>query len=487
MGVLCVFIWIIDSIPGISDTIFKCLSALLIAVIPLVYISFKHKDSTEERFEFYAFLIILAGFLFHAFYIFIKPYNCNIHDLGKFTPDGVDRIDSGHLGYISYLYNNRHLPDFDPREVWSFYNPPGFHIVSALWYGFNRFIGIPYRTSLENLQIITLAISTGIIMAIYKIMLELFPKNKNLLLMLAFVSFFPFFTYTAAAVNNDGLAAMLYLISILYTIRWHRTRDIKNICMIAVTVGLGMFTKINNALIAIPIGFLFIYDIIKDRKNIKKYILQYALFIVICAPLGLFWSIRNYVLYKIPPNYVQRFSSDIVQYMGNINKLEYIGLPSLEALTYPFPEMTPYYNHNLWLQLIKTSIFDEYNPQMSPLSIIAVMVIFMWSAIAMWIMSFVSHIRVLFNKKALKPEMKFFFSVLFITQILSIVKFTFEFPFTFTMHFRYVMPMILMPCVAICALLNSKPEGNTESKYINRFMLLFVFLSMCCNVLVTIL
>ena len=488
LAILTAAVWLIGSIPeipGVSNTIFKCISVILLFAVPFLFYKFRKNDDNADRFELYAFIIIITGFLFRAMYVLVMPYNLSTHDIGTFPPDGIGRIDDGHLGYISYLYNFRHLPDFDPREKWSYYNPPGFHITEAVWYGFNRLLGFSQNVCRENLQIPTLVFSTGIVIAAYKIMLELFPKNKNLLIMLGFVSYLPYFTVISKVVNNDTLAAMLYMVSILYTIRWHKTHDVKNICIIALTVALGMFTKMNNALSAFPIGFVFIYDMIKDRKTFRKYLLQFVLFLAICAPLALFWPIRNYVMYGMAPNYVQRPSDSFFMYMGDIDRIKYIGLPSIDCITYPFVEQTPGTNYNLWLQLIKTGLWDEFNPDEPSLVIIAIAVIYMWSAIAMWIISFISFVRMLCGKKTLNTGLRIFFTILFATLIISEVSFTFAYPFVCTMDFRYIIPIILMPCVAMCSLMNRPSLRKREVKVLRLFFGIFTLFSLFGNVLVT--
>lgn len=53
-------------------------------------------------------LMMAAGFLLRAAYILYTTVLTRQHDMGTF-----DNI-YGHAGYIRYLYDNGHLPDFDP-------------------------------------------------------------------------------------------------------------------------------------------------------------------------------------------------------------------------------------------------------------------------------------------------------------------------------------------------------------------------------------
>ena len=227
----------------------------------------------ENDYERKLFAILLAGFLLKLCYIAVVPYGISKHDLGSFTLTGFSDTDEGHLGFISYLYTFRRLPDFDPRLIWGFYNPPGFHILAALWYGINRRRGFAPLTCLENLQILTLIfVSVGICVTV-KILEELFEKDRYLLYTAAFLSFFPFFTILSGTLNNDALAFLCSMTAVLYAIRWYRDQSVKNIVLIAVSLGFGMFTKLNVGLLSFPIGFLFLYALVKRRKEAGKMIL----------------------------------------------------------------------------------------------------------------------------------------------------------------------------------------------------------------------
>ena len=484
--ILSALIWLIGSIPGISPVVLKfaAIAFMTVAVGFVIILLIRH--STGSSFDFTAFIIIAAGFIIRALYVMSVPYNISSHDLGYFPENGSTQVCPGHLGYIGYIYDYRSLPDFDPRTMWSYYNPPGYYIVSAVWYAFNRLLGFSRETSLENLQILTLLFSTVIVITVYKIMLEFFPKNRTLLLMLGLVSFFPFFTIIGGTLNNDCLAAMLCLISILFTVRWHRSHSMKNICIIAIAFGLGMFTKINNAVAALPIGFIFIYDMLREKSQWKRFLVQFVVFIVICAPVALFWPVRNAVLYDMPLNYVQKLPDNSTQSIAGIDKLKYIGLPPAGALLEPFITLNPETDHNIWLQLVKTSLFDEFSISGQNRTAYIFSLLFMWSGIAMWLASVISYIRTFFDRKGLEIEMRLFFAILFLSLTASIVSFTYSYPFVCTINFRYVMPLILMPCISFLSLTNRKGSGKIIQNAVGCFVCVFSVFSLCMSVLMTI-
>lgn len=62
---------------------------------------------------------------------------------------------------------------------------------------------------------------------------------------------------------------------------------------ISLCVGLGMMTKLSVWMVAPAIAFVFLYVFFKNLKDFKKYLVQFLCFGVVCAPLALWWQVRN--------------------------------------------------------------------------------------------------------------------------------------------------------------------------------------------------
>lgn len=99
---------------------------------------------------------------------------------------------------------------------------------------------------------------------------------------------------------------------------WYREQTAKNIVKAALCIGLGMMTKISVGLIAPAVAILFFMALVQNRKNIANRLGQMCLFGVICCPLGLWWSVRNYLRFGVKPNYVPSLSNADVQYIGDL-------------------------------------------------------------------------------------------------------------------------------------------------------------------------
>lgn len=304
------------------------------------------------------YFLAIYGFALRVLYMLSTDINTRQHDVNKIYGDG-------HLGYIMYLVNHHTLPTGDPTKQFQFYHPPLHHIISALWYGFNQFLGVSQGDSLKNLQILLLFYSGCILIVSYKIWKELKIQGKGLLFCFTFVAFHPTFIFFSASINNDPLAALFLLCSVLYLIRWYQKPTGRNIMLLAFALGFGMMTKLSVGLMAIPIGLTFFWKFILafQNKKLLYYIKEYALFGLISIPLGMWFPIKNYILYQTPFNYVPHIGE-----VSGQSIIQYNILPRfLDFSLYQFKDLTlqgtssDYLEHNIFIALLKTSVFGEWD------------------------------------------------------------------------------------------------------------------------------
>ncbi len=410
--------------------------------------------------------VLVFGFFLRAVYVIASHYFIGIHDLGSYVgfdvmKEGMDTYGSGHFGYIEYLYKYRQLPDFDPTTVWSFYNPPLFHIVSAIWVGVNKIFGFDDRICMESLQVITLCFSTLMVWYMYRILKEFIHNKKALLICTAFVALFPFTTIVAGMLNNDCFCGFFVTAAIWYTIQWQKDRSCGTIVKLALAIGLGMFSKLNTGLVAVAIGTVFLMVLWEERKHAWKVIKQYFVFGIICVPLGLFWPVRNLIKFDVPLNFVQRMDEDHSYFLGEVSLWEAFGLPKWEQVSYLFIQGDPELERNAWAMLMRTSLTDERQPLESAYAYEVLSMVYWWVAIILALLSLGMLVWMLLKKGTLDRKNKVLFGLTYATYIISFMKFTVDFPFIFTMHFRYILFIILIPCLAVGRWLNSQYEVGT--------------------------
>lgn len=128
------------------------------------------------------------------FYAYAVPYYNTNHDLGDLSD--WQSITYGHLGYIQYLYQYHHLPDFSPEFMGQYYHPPLFYIVGAIilqlfYHGTDN---LNLINAFEMLQYVNMVFSVLISVFLYRILKQLKISEKLLCCLTALVSFFrPYF------------------------------------------------------------------------------------------------------------------------------------------------------------------------------------------------------------------------------------------------------------------------------------------------------
>lgn len=417
-----------------------------------VYYLYWRLYTEKYDFQMKSLLIMGIGFMLKLLYVLETSVYVRQHDVGSF--DG----DIGHAGYIEYLLQNFHLPDFDVRERWQFCHPPLHHIISAAWVYINeKCFMVDYNQARESIQTLTLFYSMCIVISAYKIFRYFKLEGKSLYLPLAVVAFHPSFIIFSASINNDVLAAAFMMGTIVSVLNWYRNPDMKNIIKTALCLGLGMMTKLTAALAAPPVAAVFIITFIKNmKKDWKKFLIQFAVFGIICVPLGLWFEIRNFIKWDVPVLYVQEMSKGELQYIGDINFFSRISDFSLFQFRNVFEqwaytddktgEIFGYNEYNPLIALLKTSVFGEFiNSGNSGGNefLIKMSEILFYSTALIAAGSFILMIIVLSKKGIIRVTEKILFASFYLIMMINYYKLQYDYPFVCTMDFRYITPSVI--------------------------------------------
>lgn len=411
-------------------------------------------------------IIMLVSFVMRLIYAVRMKFDCAPHDLFYMTNDGT--IGHGHLGYIEYFYNFRQLPDFDPTSHWSFYNPPLHHIISAVFYGINRSFGLDSEGALELLQVMPVLVCTVSIFVVYLIIKE-FNLDSNLSkAFTVLAAFYPPLFWMSASLTSDPLSLMFMLLGVLFTIRWYKNQSFTNIIGIALSIGLGMMTKLNVAYIAFGTAFIFLWILIgaiRSKGNVATLIKQYVVFCVICVPLGLWWPIRCKVLFDMPFNYIQRLPEGCMDLTG-YTLWQRFGFPSFEQLQTSFVSINEDLDCNLWWTLIKSFLFDE-DTSMRPFTVPLAMLNDITLKVALVVLFVMTGLTLyFFIKKSSRADRvtKIYLTLLVVPVMASYIVFNINYPFICTISSRYIAVLYIVPLIASgCAL--SEIKSEKFSKY----------------------
>lgn len=398
--------------------------------------------------------MIALGTLFRVLYVSLAPYDISAHDIGYFLGPDTEEIGAGHLGYIEYLFKHRALPDFSPTKIWSFYNPPLYHAVSAVFLGIFTFFGQTYEAAWESLQYLPCLFIFLAVIGAYLSLRELEIDGLPLLAATAIFSFHPTFNYLSLTMNNDPLSLAFSAWTVYFTIKWYKKPTLPSIIGIALCIGLGMMTKLTVALIAPPVAILFLYRFLKAKKWMKM-ILQFMIFAVICVPLGLYWSIRNLILFDMPIGYIQSLPWGSAQNVSTFTFGQRFGLPALSD----FVRLKSYWSssgatgapdHNFWSQTLRSALFDDnmltFGEGGAPAPLGRILMV---CALLLAVMTVVLTVIGLLKANHTDPMLRVFIGSAILIVVVNFISFCISYPFTCTIHFRYLATAIPLFSAAV--------------------------------------
>ena len=411
----------------------------IITILFSISYIFIHKKTDTYKEKQSVFFVLLNIIITYICFISYGDVGFCQHDCRSF----FDYKNQGHLGYMGYLFYERRLPPGNPINFWCGFNPPLHYFLSVAFLRINDFLSIPAEAWLKNLQILPCIYTSIFIIYVYKIFNNVGLK-KTLLTNVLFIGFAPIIIIFSGSLNNDILSIMLSTIALYYAIKWYETDKLKTLINIAIAIGLAMMTKVSSALIAVVIAVIFLIKVIKNRKDFKRYVWQFTLFAVVALPLGLWFPIRNLVLYNISPTYVQAVPQPPHERMVEANLFERLFTfekQDIESINVNVEGDSPEYS--ILITSLKSFIIDEninYNEQ-KVLNIVVPMLFY----VAFWIaiLFIINLIYTIINHKKINNMWLYIFMLLFILQIISYISFCLEHPYPFTAHIRYIIPTLL--------------------------------------------
>jgi len=405
-------------------------------------------------------ITMLGGVFVKACYILYTPVWERQHDVISFGAG------EGHAAYIEYILNYKSLPDFDPRLIWGFFQPPLHHFIAAVWMWINIRLKITERQLQENVQVLTLCYMCILMLAVYYICKELYMKNRGILITMLIVSFHPIFILLSGSINNDALSIMFMAVTLYIAVMWYKKPGFISIILMALSIGLGMATKLSAGMIAPAVGIMMLYKLWMEKDKWIKLILQYVAFAVVVFPIGLWWTIRNMIRFNMPVNYIPEVGEQLT-HSDFFSRVFDIRMTSV------YPELisngSSYDEYNVWLAMIKTSLFGESNfGQVSGLITPFAWVLFI-SFIVIILLELVAFVRVIFAKEtSLKMEYRILLGVSAVTILVAYLSFALSYNNFSAQDFRYGALMIAIMAIMLglyddrldCVEATEKSEGK---------------------------
>ncbi len=411
-------------------------------------------------------VFLVAGYILRVGYMLYTSAATRQHDTYTQNFDG-------HEAYAWTLFQTGKLPTINRYQ---FYHPPLNAVVQAgfmrfmdgLTKGFSEGFFSRYAYSMpayvdehrfflySSCQILATAYSFITAVIMLKILKELGFSGKLYLFLAAFVIFYPRQIQFSGMLNNDGIAYLLAIAALFFALRWWKGgKSIVYILLCGLGVGLGMMTKLSSATICIPIAGIFIYEFVRtllkkeDALSLWQMALQYGLFLLVCAPIGLWFQVYAYIRFDQPFGYV----------FDNLNRKLYTGHHSLFSrliFTFDLSEhigtlyCRPFSkNYNLFAYALRSSIFGEFSYwQGEGFAVLSVFIAYMVSlllliALIYCVLFYLKKRRAGEKISPLSHKDLLFAFLLVQSQVLAEMYFYIKMPYGCTMDFRYIMPLIL--------------------------------------------
>ena len=398
-------------------------------------------------------LILAGGFLVGLCFILRLPYGFSWHDLASYSADfsGASKPD-GHLGYIAWIVENGTLPTMDPRvEGYSvFYNPPLYHLIQAGFMRLNLWLQVPQAVALENLQVTTLLFASACPLVAVDLMRFLGIRERGVHAGALVMAFQPSLWILGATLNNDILSILCILACILFTVRWERTRRMRDILGIALSLGAGMATKLSAALLIPCVALAFIVAFFRDLKRWRRYFGQFAAFLAVSVPPAVAWPLYHLLAFDLPLNYVRLPAETI--YVGHLSLWQRFGIPDWFARRTLFYTGVRKTDHNVWMQTLKTAVFDELTLFENGTVLWYVAYLLMALFAGLVLIGFVLFVRMLLRRPAgLSGLGATFLGVYGAALAGNYVKFCVDYPYICSFNFRYIAPLLLLGALGIAA------------------------------------
>ena len=403
-------------------------------------------------------IIFLLALIIRMIFIIKYPLSKAQHDVNG---------ENGHFSYIQTIFIQNRLPS---TNQYQYYQPPLHHFISAMWLKvFSKLIR-SYTTLIESLQFVTLIYSMLLLIVINKILKELKIKDKYKNPILVIMAFHPTFTILSGSINNDMLSILLIFCALYELIKWYKKSDMVNTIILAIVTGLAVMAKTSGAIVSLPIMYIFLlqfYRAIKkgDKRKIWQYIGMYCVFGIISLSLGLWYPVRNYILFKQPILYI----------LDPNNQKLYVGDKSLLSRFVPFSKelliqyADPYEHYNIPTFLIKSSLFGEWTWTTSYICKY-IYVFALFANIAIIVFSIVAIIREMTSNRKRDLIYRNIFLILYFFNIISFISMNIKLPYGCSMDFRYIVPTIFIGIYFIGLQLR-KIQNEAKNKFIYRTLM----------------
>ena len=376
---------------------------------------------------------------------------------------------SGIMYYMRQItQNGGNFWDFNPWNMYYLFHLPLHFLINGYIYKLGLFIWHSQDLAREILQFLSLFYVTGTIIMTAKILLMFNFPNRTLYAAFILVAFSPVFFLFSGYISNDVSVLFWAISSLYYLIKWYKDERLNNLLISAICFGLGVLTKL-SILIMVPVFVLLFLHKLYQNKCAQRIIEAISLFVVVAVPLSLLWIIRNHLLYDMDFYNIPDTSpaGQNFKYLTFFDRISDFSL-----LEEPFIHSPLANDSNMFLALIKTELFGEWNLSLNHQIIII-------PATILYIMNIIIKIVALGGSFfiLIKAKKESFLTITFALFYLIIwgysFKYAMDYPYVCSSDYR-LFSLMNLPEIIILATLSN---GKISSKILLITALVFALLS----------
>lgn len=398
------------------------------------YSAYKGKLTAEKL----IFLILLVGIILRSGYTIYTHAFVRGYDIGIADETGV-----GHWGYLDHIMKGE-LPQ---SNEYQFYQPPFYYMLSGVFIKAAMILrhSSTWGDFMYMAQTVSCTASSIGLVMLTGIMDELKIDKKTQIIPALLTAVYPAQILTAGRMNNDAVVFMFMILSLYFTVRWAKEQKLSSVIGIALSIGLGMMTKINCGIVALitaPVMLYSLYKRIREKNNVRDIIIQLEVFAIIVFPLGLWYPIRNLIRFNQPLGYVHLLGEGSVVYTGGASFADrWIKIP-FNFIKAPYMNMGD--DTSVWMALIKTGVHGEFSYD-------GLSQFLAWSLdyahILLLILCIVSVAAVMLRSRSESKPAKYACLSVWLIQAISYIAFNVSYPYSCSADFRYVL--LWQPAAAV--------------------------------------
>ncbi len=309
--------------------------------------------------EFWIAFVIMIGIFLKLIYAINADPSVAGYGLGQWLESGGEEPHSGTLGVIQYYCTHRFLPDFDPRLVSGFVNPPLYSLISAVFMGITHgLLGWSTEVCLHLLMCLNAFYVTAASFGGIRLLFRYGIRGRALTVGILVLTFFPGMYNLTAVIGPEALAFMLTMLTVTSAFDWFETRKKTQMTGTAVLFGLAMMTGYQAVMILPLLGLIF-YTALRDGRRYRAALPdQLKRFGLISGTMSLLWPVYNLIRFGLPPFSPEPVREAWQSLEGSCSLLQRVLFPPGGAFDSLHLIRNPQTEYNIWAQTFKTAAVD---------------------------------------------------------------------------------------------------------------------------------